>query len=68
MATIKIDGQDYDIDNLSDGAKGQLNNLHFVDTELARLQAQAAVYQTARASYASALKAELPVVADAALS
>ncbi len=61
MATIKIDGQDYNTDEMSDEAKAQLNNLHFVDTELARLQAQAAVYQTARASYANALKAALPV-------
>ena len=60
MATLKIDGQDYDLEAFSDEAKGQLNNMQFVDSELARLNAQAAVLQTARASYAAALKAALP--------
>jgi hypothetical protein len=60
MATLKIDGQDYDLEAFSDEAKGQLNNMQFVDSELARLNAQAAVLQTARASYAAALTAALP--------
>jgi hypothetical protein len=60
MATIKIDGQDYNTDTLSDEAKGQLQSLQFVDNELARLQAHAAVLQTARAAYSNALKNALP--------
>ena len=34
--------------------------MQFCDQELARLQAQAAAYQTARRAYSKALQAELP--------
>jgi len=61
MPTIKIDNVDYDTANLSDEAKAQLVNLQFCDQELARLQAQAAAYQTARMAYAKALQTALPV-------
>ena len=60
MTTIKIDEIDYDTDKLSDEAKAQLISLQFCDQELARLQAQAAVLQTARLSYSKALQAALP--------
>jgi hypothetical protein len=60
MPTIKIDNVDYDTDTLSDDAKAQLVSLQFCDQELARLQAQAAAYQTARMAYAKALKDALP--------
>ncbi len=59
MPMIKIDQQDYDFDTLSDEAKQQLQSLQFVDSELARLQAQAAVLQTARMAYSKALQAAL---------
>ncbi len=62
MATIKIDDKDYDLDTLSDEAKNQLASLQFVDNELQRLNAQAAVLQTARVAYANALKELLPPV------
>jgi hypothetical protein len=55
MATITIDNKEYDLDTLSEEAKGQLTNVQFVDQELARLQAQIAVLQTARIAYAKAL-------------
>ena len=55
MPIIKIDNKDYDTDTLSDEAKAQLQSLQFVDQELARLQAQTAVLQTARIAYAKAL-------------
>ena len=60
MATIKIDNVDYDTDTLSNEAKAQLISMQFCDQELARLQAQAAAYQTARQAYAKALQAALP--------
>lgn len=60
MATVKIDDKEYDADSLSEEANTQLQNLRFVDQELARLQGQAAVLQTARTTYANALKAALP--------
>ena len=60
MPTIKIDNVDYDTDTLSNEAKAQLISMQFCDQELARLQAQAAAYQTARQAYAKALQAALP--------
>ena len=60
MPIIKIDNVDYDTDKLSDEAKAQLISMQFCDQELARLQAQAAAYQTARLAYANALKQALP--------
>lgn len=61
MQTITIDNRQYDLGSLSDQAKTQLASLQFVDAELARLQAHAAVLQTARLAYAKALQHELPV-------
>jgi hypothetical protein len=59
MTTINIDGKDYALEQMSAEAKTQLANLQFVDAELQRLNAQAAVFQTARMAYAAALTAEL---------
>jgi hypothetical protein len=55
MPSIKIDDKEYDLDTLSDEAKAQLASLQFVDNELQRLNAQAAVLQTARMAYSKAL-------------
>jgi len=60
MASIKIDNIDYEVESLSSEAKAQLQSLQFCDAELARLQAQAAVLQTARGAYSKRLQAELP--------
>ena len=60
MPTIKIDNRDYDIATLSTEAKQQLQSLQFCDAELARVQAQAAVLQTARMAYSTALNEALP--------
>lgn len=64
MPTLKIDNQEYDLDSLSQDARAQLQSIQFVDQELARLQAQTAVLQTARNAYVNALKAALPVGAS----
>jgi hypothetical protein len=66
MSQITIDNRDYDLDTLSDDAKAQLQSLQFVDAELARLQAQAAVLQTARMAYVKALQAALPSMLEQA--
>ena len=66
--TIQIDNQPYALDQLSDEAKNQLASIQFVDEELARLNAQAAVLQTARVAYVNALKAALPPVQGELLS
>ena len=55
MPTIKIDEKEYDVDQLSEEAKGQLGMLQFVDAELIRINAQSAVLQTARVGYSKAL-------------
>lgn len=62
MTTVRIDNQDYELETLSDEAKNQLVSLQFVDAELQRLNAQIAVFQTARLAYANALKEALPPV------
>ena len=59
MATITIDGTEYDSEQISDEAKSQVASLQFVKNEIARLQAQLAVYKTAETGYAKALKSEL---------
>jgi len=59
MATITIDGKEYDVETLSDETKAQLGSLQYVDSELVRLQAQAAALQTARIAYGRALKQTL---------
>lgn len=60
--TVTIDGTDYPLDSLSEQAKAQLTNLRVVDQEIARLQMQLAIHQTARATYARVLQAELAQV------
>lgn len=59
MPTIKIDGKDYDTDQLSNEAKAQLTSLQLTDAEIQRLQIQLAITQTARNTYAKALQAAL---------
>lgn len=59
MTIINIDGKEYEYEALSDKAKAQLTSLQYVDNELARLQAQASVYQTARMAYSKELQSEL---------
>lgn len=58
--TISIDNKEYVLQDLSAEAKTQLTNLSVVDQEIARLQQQLAIAQTARSAYANALKEELP--------
>lgn len=60
MPTIDIDGKQYDLDTLPPEAKVQLQSMQFVDSELQRLQANAAVLQTARIAYSKALQEALP--------
>lgn len=52
---ITINGTSYASENLSEAAKIQAANIQVVDAELARLQQQAAIAQTARNSYVAAL-------------
>lgn len=62
MPTIKIDNKEYELDSLSNEAKAQLGSIQFVDSEIARLQAQLAAMQTARNTYGKALSSLLLVL------
>lgn len=62
MTTLTIDNKVYDLANLSDECKAQLNSIQFVEQELVRLQDMAAVLQTAKNTYLQALKTALPVL------
>ena len=59
MATVTIDGKDYDLDDLSVTAKEQLASLQFVQNEIKRLESQLAICKTAGLSYSKALNDEL---------
>jgi len=56
MTQIKINGKDYDIDNLSENAKKQIVSLQFVQNEINRLNAQLAAYKTAEIAYSKAVE------------
>jgi hypothetical protein len=52
---ITINGTAYAAENLNETAKLQATNIQLVDAELARLQLQIAIAQTARNAYGAAL-------------
>ena len=58
--TITINDVVYKASDLTEAAKSQITNLHVTDQEIARLNQQLAIAQTARAAYARALAEELP--------
>ena len=58
LKTIEIDGQTYQLDDLSDEAKAQMINIQFVDNQIQQLQNELAVADTARIGYTNALKNE----------
>ena len=60
MATIKIDGKDYNTDTLSDDAKKQVAALQVIDGEIRRLKLQLGIANTARGVHVQFLKAALP--------
>jgi hypothetical protein len=59
MPKITVDEIEYNTEDLSDNGKAQLASLQFLETQLAKLQGEIAVYQTAKNAYMSALKVEL---------
>lgn len=58
---LKLDGVDYNLNDLSDNAKAQLQSLQMAEAEIKRLNMLLALAQTARNAYLQALQAELPV-------
>ena len=59
MAKIKIDNTEYDTESMSEEALAQVQSLQYVNNQLIELQLRAAAFQTARNTYANALKALL---------
>lgn len=59
MPKIKIGDLEYNTEDLSDNGKAQLASLQFLEVQMQKLRNEIAVYQTARAGYVAALKAEL---------
>jgi hypothetical protein len=55
MPSIKINNKDYDINDLSNEAKAQLQMLTLAEAEIKRLQTQLAIVKTAKNAYAQAL-------------
>jgi len=67
MSIIRIDEVQYELDLLTEEAKAQLLSVQHTDQKIAELQRDLAIAQTARASYANALREILGHGLDAAL-
>ena len=59
MATITIDGKEFNTDNISDKGKEQLASIKFVQSEIQTLEARIAVCKTAMVAYTKVLQNEL---------
>lgn len=59
MANIKIDDKEYDTEKLSEEAKKQVVSIRLIDQEIARLQLQLGIANTARNAHAGLLKKAL---------
>ena len=56
---ITIEGNNYNLGDLSKAAKDQLRNIQFVEAQLLQLRNELAISDTARLAYTRALKVEL---------
>ncbi|MCV2876386.1 DUF6447 family protein [Rhodobacteraceae bacterium XHP0102] len=59
MPKITIDSIEYNTEDLTEHGKAQLASLQFLEMQLQKLRNEIAIYQTAQATYVSALKAEI---------
>jgi hypothetical protein len=57
---VTVDGVSYRLSELSEEAQAQVTNLQYVDKLMGELNAQLAVYQTARNAYQNALQQLVP--------
>ncbi len=62
MNKVMFGSAEIDLDAVSDNAKAQFASLQFLEAQMAKLQNEIAVYQTARAAYVASLKTELSKV------
>ena len=56
MASVSIDGKEYQLDDISDEAKSLVASLNFVRAENLRISNLQQVYKRAEGSYAEGLK------------
>ncbi len=59
MASITIDGKEYDLNDLSEKAKDHVRNLQVVQNEIKRLESQLGIHQVAASVYSASLNEEL---------
>ena len=57
---VSVDGIEYNISDLSDNAKSQMQGMQVAISEIKRLDIQKALVETARNAYGAALSADLP--------
>jgi hypothetical protein len=62
MTIVNINGKEFEFEKMSDTAKAQVATIQFVDAEIARLNSQLAVFQTAKIAYGRALDEQLNIV------
>lgn len=55
MAKISVNGKEYDIDDLPEGAIPQIKALQFIEADMTSLKMRLAAMQTAREAYGMAL-------------
>ncbi len=60
MPKLTIDGIEYNTEDMSEDALGQVRSLQFVERQIQRLQAEISVCKTAMQAYARALQNNLP--------
>jgi hypothetical protein len=58
--TVKINGQEFNLADLSDTAKKLLANIRLAEARLNQLKQEASLVDTARTAYAQALMKNLP--------
>tara|TARA_B100000214_G_C23887786_1_gene590300 strand:- start:226 stop:405 length:180 start_codon:yes stop_codon:yes gene_type:complete len=59
MASVTIDGKEYNLEDLSDDAKNQLASLQFAQSEIKKLEGHLAIFKTAASAYSNSLKSLL---------
>lgn len=64
MQKINIDGKDYDLSDISDAARAQLQNVQFVNEQILQKNNELQVAQTAKIGYSRALNRELQKIAE----
>lgn len=60
MSNVMIDNKEYEIEQLGEDTKQQLNALKMIDGEIRRLQLQLSIANSAKNYHAQMLKATMP--------